>query len=177
MPVDKQHRRPPIDIPEIIDHRRAWAYFDGASNAAGCGGGAILYLNDHHFYHIRMGLGPGSNNYAELNCLRLLLTFAQDIHCNAIQIFGDSLLVINWFNNLALCHSHTLSALLREVHYLKGLFDSISVTHIYRSRNNMADILSKEVAELDWGTWHFTEHLGEQVYRFFHRPFIEEAHL
>ena len=133
LPVDRTLSNPPLGTPEIIDHSRAWAYFDGASNALGCGGGAILFLNDHHHYKIRMVLGPGTNNYAELQCLRLLLTFSQDIHCNSIQIFGDSQLVINWFNNLALCHSHTLSALLREVHHLKAIFNSISVTHIYRS--------------------------------------------
>lgn len=162
-------------IPELIDRSRPWAYFDGAENPQGCGGGAILYINDHHHYQIRMGLGPGSNNFAELQSLRLLLLFAREKHCNSIQIFGDSLLVINWFNNLALCHTHTLTALLREVHHLKLLFDSISVAHIYRSRNQVVDKLSKEASELIWDTWHITEQIGEQVYRFFHRPFMDGA--
>ena len=122
-----------------------------------------------------MGLGPGSNKYAELQCLRILLIFVGEKHCNSIQIFGDSLLVINWFNDNAFCHTHTLSTLLREVHHLKLLFDSISVAHIYRSQNKVADKLSKEASELIWGTWHITEQIGEQVYRFFHRPFMDEA--
>ena len=114
--------------------------------------GLSIYLNDQHYYNIRMGLGPGTNNYAELQSLRLLLIFARDIHCDSIQIFGDSQLVTKWFNNLSHCHSHTLSALLREVHHLRALFDSITVTHIYRSRNKVADQLSKEASELTWGT-------------------------
>ena len=122
-----------------------------------------------------MGLGPGTNNFVELQLLRLLLTFAWEKHCKSIQIFGDSLLVIYWLNNLSHCHSHTLSALLREVHRLRILFDSISVVHIYSSRNKVAGQLSKEATELTWGTWQITEQTGEHVYRFFHRPFMDEA--
>ena len=141
----------------------------------GVGGGAILYLSNQHYYNIRMGLGPGTNNYVELQSLRLLLIFARDISCDSIQIFGDSQLVTNWFNNISQCHSHTLSALLHEVHHLRTLFDSITVTHIYRSRNKVADQLSKEATELIWGTWHITEHTEGQIYRYYHRPFIEEV--
>ena len=139
------------------------------------GGGAILHLDDHHHYQSRMGLGPRSNNYVELQCLRLLLIFAWEIHCNSIQIFGEFMLVINWFNEVSHCHTHTLSTLLREVHHLKLLFNSISMAHIYRTRNKVADKLSKEAAKLNWGTWHITERIGEQVFRFYHRPFMDEA--
>lgn len=32
----------------------------------------------------------GTNNYVELNSLKLLLIFAVENHCNLIEIFGDS---------------------------------------------------------------------------------------
>ena len=82
--------------------------------------------------------------------------------------------MINWFNAQAHCYTHTLIALLREVHVLKLLFDFISVHHIYKARNKVADKLSKEASELIWGTWHITEFNGSQIFRFFHRPFIED---
>jgi ribonuclease HI len=58
--------------------------------------GGILYLKENHFYKIKMGLGPGSNNYVELMSLKLLLTFVGEKGITTIQIFGDSLNVINW---------------------------------------------------------------------------------
>lgn len=78
-----------------------------------------------------MGLGPGKNNYVEFNSLRLLLPFAWEKICNKIQIFGDSKVIINWFNNEAQCPIHTVRSLLDEVLALKYFFDFITITHIY----------------------------------------------
>jgi len=36
---------------EFIDKEHPWAYFDGAAQAQGCGGGIILHLTDSHFFH------------------------------------------------------------------------------------------------------------------------------
>ena len=152
MPEVKIHNPPMVVVPERIDCSRPWAYFDGAATAQGCWGGAILHLNDNNHYQLRLGLGPGTNNYAKLQCLRLLMAFAWEKICNTIQIFGDSLLVVNWFNAHVFCHSHTLSALLWKVHHLRTLFDIISMDHIYRSQNYVVDQLSKEAKELTWGT-------------------------
>ena len=40
------------------------------------GGGAILHLREGHSFVLTMGLGDGSNNYAEILSLKLLLIFA-----------------------------------------------------------------------------------------------------
>jgi len=55
----------------------------------------ILYLKENHFYKIKMELGPDSNNYVELMFLNLLLNFSGEKGITTIQIFGDSLNVIN----------------------------------------------------------------------------------
>lgn len=60
-------------ITGTIDKSIPWDYFDGSSQQQGCGGGAILYLNDEHYYNISTGLGRDTNNYSELNNLRLLI--------------------------------------------------------------------------------------------------------
>ena len=41
------------------------------------------------------GLGAGTSNYAELMTLKLLLCFAIEINCKKLQVFGDSMVVIN----------------------------------------------------------------------------------
>jgi ribonuclease HI len=43
-----------------------------------------------------MGLGKGTNNYAELMTLLLLLKIAKEYDLKSIQLFGDSMNVINW---------------------------------------------------------------------------------
>jgi len=78
-----------------IDRATLWAFFDGAANQTGCGGGFVLHINDHHRYLAKMGLGIGSNNYAELFAIRNLLHFALSHHLTDINIFGDSMVVIN----------------------------------------------------------------------------------
>ena len=77
---------------EVIDKSIPWAYFDGASqdNQRVCGGGGVLYKSDSHYFHFAAGLGSGSNNYAELMSLRLLMLLALEQGCLSLQIFGDS---------------------------------------------------------------------------------------
>lgn len=43
-----------------------------------CGGGAVLHFNLHNYVTFKEGFGEGTNNFAELSALRLLLTKALD---------------------------------------------------------------------------------------------------
>ena len=57
--------------------------------------GACLYLNQSHFFQISLGLGTGTNSYAELMTLKLLLCFSNERNCRHLQVYGDSMVVIN----------------------------------------------------------------------------------
>jgi len=96
---------------------------------------------------MKMGLSRGTNNYAELNILRLLLLFSLEKVCRKLEIFGDSKIIINWFNQLSNFHVHTLRNLLEEDLTLKSQFDLVIYHHIYRERNQVSDGLSKEAAQ------------------------------
>jgi ribonuclease HI len=121
-----------------------------------------------------MGLGKGTNNYVELMTLLLLLKIAKEYELKSIQLFGDSLNVINWVQKTQHCHNILLQPILRETHNLLDTFDHFSIQHVYRNRNAIADSLSKEGLNLNFGQWHFTETDGDTVRAFFHRPFIED---
>jgi len=58
-----------------------WAYFDGFSQLEGCRGGAALYLNEEQYFKLKIGLETGTNNYVELNNLRLLLRSSLEKGC------------------------------------------------------------------------------------------------
>ena len=102
-----------------------------------------------------MGLGAGTNNYAELMTLKLLLHFALEKGCRNLQIFGDSLIIINWVNKVQHCRTLALTTLYEEVNKLWTNFDHISCRHVYRERNALADRLSKEGVKMALKTWRF----------------------
>jgi ribonuclease HI len=160
---------------EIYDNSRPWGYFDGAASVDHllCGGGGCLYLSSTHHYTLKVGLGAGTNNYSELMALKLLLLFVVEQGCQTLQVFGDSLIIINWENGVHRCHISRLVPILEDVMHIKSFFDSISFTHIYRERNQLADRLSKEVAQLAFGQWYIEEQTVLGTHGFYHRPFHE----
>lgn len=85
-------------VQEQIDKSGAWAYFEGASHGDPrlCGAGGSLHLGDGLFLNFQTGLGPGTNNLAELMALRMILLLAIEKGVNRLQVFGDSLLVMKW---------------------------------------------------------------------------------
>jgi hypothetical protein len=83
---------------DVIDKDQPWDFFDGAASGDQllCGGGGCLYITTSHFFLLKSGLGVGSNDYSEIMALKLLLLFVVEKECKILQVFGDSLLIINW---------------------------------------------------------------------------------
>lgn len=56
---------------------RPWGFFDGASQGVEltCGKGFFLLFDDNHFFHVKMGLGRGSKNWAEVHAYHALISF------------------------------------------------------------------------------------------------------
>ena len=79
-------------IVEDIDKSYPWGYFDGsfADDPKICGAGGMIYFSDEHFFSFKDGLGIGSNNFAEICALNLLLTLAREKNIVKIQLFSDS---------------------------------------------------------------------------------------
>lgn len=158
-----------------IDKSFPWAFFDGASQGtpSRCGGGATLHLSCMHLYTLSAGFGLGSNNYVELMALKLLILFAVEKNIKKIQIFGDSLIIMNWANKLQICHVMRLIPILEDIHRLITLFNDISFKHVFRELNKQADGFSKEVAQLLQGTWLIEDHKETDSYGYYHRPYHE----
>jgi len=136
-------------------------------------GGAILYLSNTHLFKIQMGLGNGTNNFAELITLRHLLQFSLVKQCRHLQIYGDSKIIINWFNNISIYHAFSLRHILDDALCLRAHFDTIVCHHIYRDRNQVSDQLSKEAAVKPSGTSLILEPLDREHYKYYHRPYID----
>ena len=80
-----------------IDKTYPWGYFNGfvALDPKICGDGGMIYISDEHYFSFKAGLGTGTNNFAEICALKLLLTLDREKHIVKFQLFGDSQLVIN----------------------------------------------------------------------------------
>ena len=82
---------------KLLIKQNLGGFFDGFASGSPqvCGAGGILFLKDDHYFTFKAGLGEGPNNFAELYALKLLITLALDKQVSRIQVYGDSLLVIN----------------------------------------------------------------------------------
>ena len=167
--VVSDRRRLEVDL----DRSSPWAYFDGVAQNNACGGGAVLYLTESHFFVLSMGLGEGTNNYSELMSLKLLLLFSLEKGCNNLNIMGDSMNVINWINETQECRQLRLAHILSAIRLLIQCFDSFSCWHVYRENNKEADKASKEGLRLEAGSWTVKEVLEGISQDYYHRPFIE----
>ena len=165
--------RPRRHLSLHIDKTLPWAFFDGAAQNNLCGGGAVLYLSDSHYFAMSLGLGGGTNNFAELMSLKLLLMFALEAGCSALNFYGDSMNVIQWINHTQECWNLRLAHIISNIRQLLLRFDFFSCQHVYREINQVADKASKEGLRLDMGTWLVTENNEGIVQSYFHRPFFD----
>jgi len=136
-------------------------------------GGAFLYLSESHFFELSMGLGEGTNNYAELMSLKLLMIFAVEKGCNNLSVYGDSMNVINWIKQTQECRNLRLENLLSSIRLVLQSFDSFTCRHVYRENNQKADKASKEGLQLALGLWKVKEVREGRTYEYYHRPFID----
>lgn len=137
--------------------------FDGAAQNNNTGAGISIHISPSHSLKAAVGLGPGTNNFAELSALKLLLCWLINRNIFTVQIFGDSLNVINWVNGKYRCQNYMLRPLLEEIQNLKFHFNVFSIDHIYRDRNEEADRLSKEGLQLAVDSWRITEQMHDQI--------------
>ena len=123
-----------------------------------------------------LGAGARTDNHAELMTLKLLLCFAIERNCKKLQVFGNSMVVINWLKKTQKCRISTLDTLYEEITITLFFFESISFKHVYRERNSDADKLSKAGLNLQWGHWKILEIKETEAMEYPHRPFIILPH-
>eukprot|EP00253_Pinus_taeda_P015318 PITA_15318 len=158
-PKSAQNRNSPPDIKD----GSPWAFFDGASQDNKAGAGICIHINQEQSLKAFVGLGQGTNNYAELAALRLLMCWALKKNILSIQIFGDSMNVVKWVNGKSMCKNQILKTLLDDIASLKTHFNCVSICHIYREHNSTANQLSKSGLQQAMGNWSIEETYQGQI--------------
>ncbi|PKA62798.1 hypothetical protein AXF42_Ash020070 [Apostasia shenzhenica] len=85
-----------------------------------------------------------TNNQAEYEALIAELNFTLSMVVKRIQVFSDSLLVVNQVNRLFEAKDEVLKKYLQLVRSLVSQFKDFSLAHIPRVENQVADRLAKE---------------------------------
>ena len=132
-PLDNRALNIRMVVNEHIDKASPWGYFDGSAPRVPqiCGAGGLLYLFDEHYFTFSAGLGLGTNNYAELLALKLLINLDLKQGVQTLQIFGDSQLVINWVSGKFRINNILLTQVLQEVIRISNFLVKVDYKHIY----------------------------------------------
>lgn len=126
-------------------------YVDGASqgNPGPAGAGAVLYdPSRRQRTQESRYLGETTNNVAEYQALLLGLELAQSLGVKNIQIFADSLLIVQQIKGLYQVKTSHLLPLWHEAQKALRKFDTFAISHLDRSLNREADLLAKQAIDL-----------------------------
>ena len=138
-----------------------------------CERGALLFISNSHSFELTIGLGEGTNNFVKLMSLKFLLIFAAKKGCTNINVFGDSMNVINWKRGIHQCRNLRLANLLSSTREVLHGFDSFSCRHVYRENNQKVDQASKEGMQMSLGTCKVKEFREGLTHEYYHRPYID----
>lgn len=122
-------------------------YTDGASrgNPGPAAGGIVV--GDHKF---GLCFGIATNNVAEYRALLFALYDAKVQKAEVIEIFSDSLLMVNQINSHWLTKNSVLDEYRKDVlHFLAHNFKTWAITHIPRGENVEADRLANEALDME----------------------------
>ena len=97
-------------------------------------------------------LGPSTNNLVEYQALVGLLTEALAFDLREIRVYLDSELVVQQLNQVYTIRNPVLLPTFRRVRLLEKCFDQVTIHHISRQLNVVADSLYNYV--LDWHIAH-----------------------
>jgi ribonuclease HI len=126
---------------------QAWAmYFDGSTCEDECGIGILLVSPQGVTYSFSIRLStPCTNNLAEYVEVRREVELLVEASAEAVEVFGDSKLVISQLTEEYRCESKSLFQLWMQCRELMSQFRYINFYWIPRSQNAEANTLHKRL--------------------------------
>jgi len=135
-------------------------YFDSVEHGGRCGCSAWIHIDYNQHYTIHWSRGTRTNTGVEAVALWGLMWFVSFLNIPKLQIYGDSLAIINHvLGSSSLSHPH-LQGWFRNIEYLKGTFQNINLQHIHREFNTTADVMSKQGIMDPPGSMHISFGMG-----------------
>lgn len=138
---------PPEDSGERAQLTEAKLFTDGGSrgNPGPSALGYVIYnFEDEVIKKDSKYLGVITNNQAEYLGLKVGLEACLELGVVTLEVYMDSLLVINQVKGLFKVKNADLMPINAEVRALAGKFETISFTHVPRAMNKLADTMVNE---------------------------------
>ena len=111
----------------------------------------------------KLGVGNGTNTKAELLSLWAILHTSHMMGIPLTQIYGDSLVIINWVKGSTALSPTELVYWCRKTKQLFKSFQVLSISHIFREHNRLADRLSKDALTFPQGKGRYCEYIENQL--------------
>lgn len=142
----------PMELGKVI------GVFDGASTIHTGGAGFTIRCGVEYLLKFQLACGSATNTEDELLGLWGVLKVAAICGIDSLIFYGDSLVVINWENKQAKLENTQLYHWCSRIAFLVSHFVDLSINHVYRENNDVADTLSKEALDGDpgvllWEEW------------------------
>lgn len=137
----------PPKAPAVVT---AKLFADGGSrgNPGPSASGFVLYdLQDRVIVENGLFLGVTTNNQAEYQALKIGLEEALSRGIQELDVYMDSMLVINQAKGTYKVKNTDLKAIHQSIMALAAQFKKISFTHVPRERNKKADAIVNEVLD------------------------------
>lgn len=124
--------------------------FDGGSrgNPGVCGSGFVIYEDQLQKWEgYKKVSEKNTNNYAEYMGIILGMAFSIKKNIKNLHVKGDSLLVINQLLGKWKVNSLNLKPLYEEAKTLMKSFNVITLSHVKREKNKVADSLANKAMD------------------------------
>lgn len=92
-------------------------------------------------------LGVATNNQAEYNGLKIGLLAVQQMGAKNVEVYMDSLLVVNQLKGEYKVKNQELAPIFQEVKKISSQFESVKYNHVPRELNKVADTIVNDVLD------------------------------
>jgi len=122
-------------------------FFDGSMCDRGAGIGIVLISPQRRKYEFSLPIiATSTNNQAKYQALIKGLELLKEVHADAVEIFGDSMLVINQLAGSYECRSEVLITYYKKSMRLLREFKDFCLEHVPRLHNEEANRLAQHVS-------------------------------
>jgi len=134
-------------VVETLEIVPSTLFFDGSTCDRGAGIGIVLISPRGKKYEFTLPIvATWTNNQAEYQALIKGLDLLKEVHADAVEIFGDSMLVINQLAGIYECRSEVLITYYEKSMQLLREFKNFRLEHVPRLHNEEANRLAQRAS-------------------------------
>lgn len=135
-------RHEPTEAPALTSVKEIKLYADGGSRGnpgPSASGFVLMDMNNQILFEAGVYLGVTTNNQAEYQALKFGLEHAQKLGVSTVDIYMDSLLVINQMKGIFKVKNRDLWPIHVAIKELATQFKKVTYNHVPRELNKLAD--------------------------------------